>query len=119
MILTSFAIWSFISLKHHSRLLSEVEDVLGDRKEVTGDDLDKMKYTEQVLGHAKTMILHIDMCFISKVIKEALRMYPPGVATVKQSPKGGIELRDHHIPEGTDISVSSALHLVHVHVHVL
>ena len=36
---------------YFSRLLSEVEDVLGDRKEVTGDDLDKMKYTEQVLGH--------------------------------------------------------------------
>ena len=30
------------------RLLSEVEDVLGDRQEVTGDDLDKLKYTEQV-----------------------------------------------------------------------
>ena len=32
-----------------SRLLSEVEDVLGDRKEVTGDDLDKMTYTEKVI----------------------------------------------------------------------
>ena len=42
--------------KYFSRLLSEVEDVLGDRKEVTGDDLDKMKYTEQVLGHVSTMI---------------------------------------------------------------
>ena len=30
------------------RLLSEVENVLGDRQEVTGDDLDKLKYTEQV-----------------------------------------------------------------------
>eukprot|EP00731_Ephydatia_muelleri_P028804 Em0020g448a len=28
-------------------LLSEIADVLGDRKEVTGDDLDKLKYTEQ------------------------------------------------------------------------
>ena len=31
-----------------SSLLSEIEDVVGDRKEVTGDDLDKFKYTEQV-----------------------------------------------------------------------
>ena len=36
---------------HTSSLLSEVEDVLGNRREVTGDDLDKMKYTEQVGGH--------------------------------------------------------------------
>ena len=32
-----------------SSLLSEIAEVLGDRKEVTGDDLDKLKYTEQVL----------------------------------------------------------------------
>ena len=31
-----------------SNLLSEIADVIGDRKEVTGDDLDKLKYTEQV-----------------------------------------------------------------------
>ena len=31
-----------------SSLLSEIADALGDRKEVTGDDLDKLKYTEQV-----------------------------------------------------------------------
>ena len=31
-----------------SSLLSEIADVIGDRKEVTGDDLDKLKYTEQV-----------------------------------------------------------------------
>ena len=30
------------------RLLCEIDDVLGDRIEVTGDDLDKMKYTEKV-----------------------------------------------------------------------
>ena len=34
-----------------SSLLSEIGDVLGDRKEVTGDDLDKLKYTEQVWCH--------------------------------------------------------------------
>ena len=31
-----------------SSLLSEITDVIGDRKEVTADDLDKLKYTEQV-----------------------------------------------------------------------
>ena len=45
------------------RLISEVEDVLGDRKEVTGDDLDKMKYTEQVLGHVTNMAPHTGHIF--------------------------------------------------------
>lgn len=31
------------------RLLCEIGDVLGDRNEVTKDDLDKLKYTEQVI----------------------------------------------------------------------
>ena len=29
-------------------LLLEIAGILGDRKEVTGDDLDELKYTEQV-----------------------------------------------------------------------
>ncbi|KAL5489563.1 hypothetical protein EMCRGX_G018672 [Ephydatia muelleri] len=66
-------------------LLSEVEGVLGDRKEVTGDDLDKMKYTEQV-------------------IQEVLRLYPIALPSLaKDSPKGGIVMSGYHIPEGTMI----------------
>eukprot|EP00731_Ephydatia_muelleri_P020161 Em0012g986a len=66
-------------------LLSEVEGVLGDRKEVTGDDLDKMKYTEQV-------------------IQEVLRLYPLALPSLsKDSPKGGIVMSGYHIPEGTVI----------------
>ncbi|KAL5473734.1 hypothetical protein EMCRGX_G028268 [Ephydatia muelleri] len=53
------------------RLLSEIADVLGDRKEVTADDLDKLKYTEQV-------------------IQEVLRMYPPAASISKELPKGGM-----------------------------
>ncbi|KAL5489561.1 hypothetical protein EMCRGX_G018670 [Ephydatia muelleri] len=66
-------------------LLSEVEGVLGDRNEVTGDDLDKMKYTEQV-------------------IQEVLRLYPIALPSLaKDSPKGGIVMSGYHIPEGTMI----------------
>ena len=43
------------------RLLSEIGDVLGDRKEVTGDDLDKLKYTEQVLSHAHTKVIFYEI----------------------------------------------------------
>ena len=30
------------------RLLTEIEEVLGDKENVTAEDLDKLKYTEQV-----------------------------------------------------------------------
>ncbi|KAL5471218.1 hypothetical protein EMCRGX_G029311 [Ephydatia muelleri] len=72
------------------KLLSEIEDVLGDRKEVTGDDLDKLKYTEQV-------------------IQEVLRMYPTVIRMIKESPRGGLELSGYHIPEGASISFFTAV----------
>ena len=34
------------------RLLSEIEEVLGERERVTAEDLDRLKYTEQVHVHA-------------------------------------------------------------------
>ncbi|KAL5473710.1 hypothetical protein EMCRGX_G028238 [Ephydatia muelleri] len=71
-------------------LLSEIEDVLGDRKEVTGDDLDKFKYTEQV-------------------IQEVLRMYPPLGLMTKESPKGGVTLCSYYVPEGTPMSFFTSL----------
>eukprot|EP00731_Ephydatia_muelleri_P028754 Em0020g398a len=70
------------------RLLSEIADVLGDRKEVTADDLDKLKYTEQV-------------------IQEVLRMYPPVPNIIKESPKEGITLSCYHIPEGTPMTIEA------------
>ncbi|KAL5489555.1 hypothetical protein EMCRGX_G018660 [Ephydatia muelleri] len=79
-------------------LLSEVEGVLGDRNEVTGDDLDKMKYTEQV-------------------IQEVLRLYPIGLPSLsKDSPKGGIVMSGYHIPEGTTIQGFSLGTLHHARV---
>ena len=81
-----------------------MEGVLGDRKEVTGDDLDKMKYTEQVWTspHPPTLTP-----FFKKVIQEVLRLYPIALPSLsKDSPKGGIVMSGYHIPEGTIIEVS-------------
>ena len=81
-----------------------MEGVLGDRKEVTGDDLDKMKYTEQVWTspHPPTLTP-----FFKKVIQEVLRLYPLALPSLsKDSPKGGIVMSGYHIPEGTVIEVS-------------
>eukprot|EP00731_Ephydatia_muelleri_P028730 Em0020g374a len=41
--------------------LSEIADVLGDRKEVTADDLDKLKYTEQI--EAKVVLTRLLQTF--------------------------------------------------------
>eukprot|EP00731_Ephydatia_muelleri_P028733 Em0020g377a len=71
-------------------LLSEIADVIGDRKEVTGDDLDKLKYTEQV-------------------IQEVLRMYPPVSTMTKESPKGGVTLCSYYVPAGTLMSFVTSL----------
>ncbi|KAL5473738.1 hypothetical protein EMCRGX_G028273 [Ephydatia muelleri] len=71
-------------------LLSEIADVIGDRKEVTADDLNKLKYTEQV-------------------IQEVLRMYPPASMMTKESPKGGVTLCSYYVPEGTPMSFVTAL----------
>eukprot|EP00731_Ephydatia_muelleri_P028753 Em0020g397a len=61
-----------------------VNSILGDRKEVTGDDLDKLKYTEQV-------------------VQEVLRMYPPVNNVTKEAPRGGIMLSGYYIPQGTAV----------------
>ena len=42
-------------------------------------------------------------------------MYPPAVGFVKQSPKGGITLSGHHIPESTLVTVSTIMILGHVY----
>eukprot|EP00731_Ephydatia_muelleri_P028766 Em0020g410a len=73
-----------------SSLLSEIADVIGDRKEVTADDVDKLKYTEQV-------------------IQEVLRMYPPASMMIKESPKGGVTLCSIYVPEGTPMSFVTSL----------
>eukprot|EP00731_Ephydatia_muelleri_P028768 Em0020g412a len=73
-----------------SRVLSEIADVLGDRKEVTADDLDKLKYTEQV-------------------IQEVLRMYPPAAFISKESPKGGMMMSGYQIPEYSQLMFSNSV----------
>ncbi|KAL5473722.1 hypothetical protein EMCRGX_G028256 [Ephydatia muelleri] len=72
------------------RVLSEIADVLGDRKEVTADDLDKLKYTEQV-------------------IQEVLRMYPPAAFISKESPKGGMMMSGYQIPEYSQLMFSNSV----------
>ena len=44
------------------RLLSEVEEVLGKKDVITAEDLDKLKYTEQVMSPPTTPSMYGYMC---------------------------------------------------------
>ena len=60
------------------RILSEIADVLEDRKEVTADDLDKLKYTEQVLSHAHSIMTPCPVWYM-------FSGYPRGATNVPSS----------------------------------
>ncbi|KAL5471054.1 hypothetical protein EMCRGX_G029129 [Ephydatia muelleri] len=66
-------------------LMSEIDEVLGKKKTITVDDLEKLKYTEQV-------------------VLEAMRMYFPATPIPKESPSEGISLDGHFIPPGIPIA---------------
>ncbi|KAL5496599.1 hypothetical protein EMCRGX_G012912 [Ephydatia muelleri] len=72
------------------RLLAEIDEVLGSRTSVTAEDLEKLKYTEQI-------------------IEETLRLYGPVGGQSKEAPEGGLTLSGYHIPEGTGIATMTAV----------
>ncbi|KAL5479553.1 hypothetical protein EMCRGX_G023087 [Ephydatia muelleri] len=71
------------------QLLTEIDQVVGKKKEITFDDLSKLQYTEQV-------------------IHETLRMYGPATPFGKEAPAGGITLSGYNISAGT---ILSAVHV--------
>ena len=90
---TAFALtWTLHLIAQHphvqDRLAAEVDRVLGDRAP-TADDLPRLPYTLQVL-------------------KEGLRLYPPG-HTIGRVARKGLRLGDHAIPAGTIVLVSPLL----------
>eukprot|EP00731_Ephydatia_muelleri_P008075 Em0004g413a len=73
------------------RLLAEIDEVLGSRTSVTTEDLEKLKYTEQV-------------------VHETMRLYSPAgfMVVSKESPPGGVTLSGYHIPAGTHMATHPA-----------
>lgn len=74
------------------------------------EDLEKLKYTEQVtqLTDSFEFILYISFTFICalvQVVLEAMRMYPSATPIYKECPPEGISLDGHFIPPGIPISV--------------
>ncbi|KAL5493499.1 hypothetical protein EMCRGX_G014690 [Ephydatia muelleri] len=66
------------------RLRAEIQEVLGDKDDITAEDLDKLKYTEQV-------------------IEETMRI--PGIigGFMRECPAGGVTLSGYRIPSGTNM----------------
>lgn len=68
------------------RLQNEVDEVVGDKISVTFDDLGRLDY-------------------MSNVMTETLRMYPPGSGTSRENP-ADIQIEGHHIPKDSIVLVS-------------
>lgn len=69
------------------RLRTEVFDIVGMKSYLSIEDVNKMKYLEMV-------------------IKESLRLYPPGPNTFRE-PKHDIEILGYKIPAGTPVAMST------------
>ena len=85
------------------QILSEVNEVLGNRKEITIQDLDKLKYIEQV--KFGSFALYEPKRMRPQVIEETARLYPPANPFSRKSPAGGVTLSGFFIPPGTAMNV--------------
>ena len=81
--------WSFYLISTHpeveAKVLEEIENVLGNKKYPSFEDLKNMKY--------------LDMC-----LKEALRLYP-SVPTIARLTTEDTKVGDHIIPKNTDVYI--------------
>ena len=86
-------------------VMAEIDEVLGKKMTITLEDVEKLKYTEQVKCMYLLPISHPCMCVLGQVILETMRMYYPTNTIPRESPPGGITLDGHFIPPGTPIAV--------------
>ena len=70
------------------RLCEEVDEVIGQKPEITNDDLNKLEY-------------------MNLVWKETLRLYPIASQVFRQTNRDGFKICGIEVPKGTIIAVSS------------
>eukprot|EP00731_Ephydatia_muelleri_P008176 Em0004g514a len=71
------------------RLLAEIDEVLGSRSSVTAEDLEKLRYTEQV-------------------IEETLRLHGPVGVTTRETPAEEVILSGYRVPGRTQLAAFTA-----------
>ena len=72
------------------KLREEIDSVLGDRNEVTNEDLTKLKY-------------------VSSVIKETLRLWGPAEGPTREVDVDDFEINGLNVPKGTIVTTSNYL----------
>ncbi|WJX88761.1 hypothetical protein P8452_70812 [Trifolium repens] len=84
--------WAMTELLRHpnimKKLQEEVKSVVGDRTNITEDDLSNMKY-------------------LQAVIKETLRLHPPIPLLVPRENRQDIKLKGYHIKAGTRVIINA------------
>jgi cholesterol 24(S)-hydroxylase len=84
----------FIEIAKHplvaKKLREEIDSVLGDRNEITNEDLTKLKY-------------------VSSVIKETLRLWGPAEGPVREVDVDNFEINGINIPNGSIIASNNYL----------
>jgi cytochrome P450 len=84
--------WAMTELLRHpnimKKLQEEVKSVVGDRTNITEDDLGNMKY-------------------LQAVIKETLRLHPPIPLLVPRENRQDIKLKGYHIKAGTRVIINA------------
>ncbi|XP_062974114.1 cholesterol 24-hydroxylase-like isoform X2 [Elgaria multicarinata webbii] len=83
--------FTIMELERHpeivAKLQAEVDDIIGMKKDIAYEDLGKLKY-------------------LSQVLKEVLRLYPPAAATLRQTRKEDV-IEGTKIPENTTLIFST------------
>ena len=73
------------------KLRDEIDSVLGDRNDITNEDLNNLNY-------------------VSCVIKETLRLWPPAQGTIRVVDSNDFKINGIHIPKNTFIHVNFYSH---------
>jgi len=86
----------------------EVKNTLGDKDSIELDDLSKViRLICANREHYPSLILLLQLSYLTMFIKETLRMRPPvGSGLARKVNKDGVVLGGYHIPKGTAVTAS-------------
>ncbi|XP_016191581.2 cytochrome P450 71A1-like [Arachis ipaensis] len=88
--------WAFAELANHPKIMKKVQEevrrIVGGKSKIEENDLNQMKYMK---------------C----VIKETLRLHPPGPLLIPRETANSVEIKGYHIPKKVTVYINSyAIH---------